>query len=182
MWNCRGFRNKKKQLFARNILTDESDIKLYALTETWLTKDIDGKEIELSFKDMKVYRNDRVENKGGGIAVILSEKVVITKQMEVTTKNNMQSLLLRADNPPLDIVLSYYPPTSWSQYNETMEMFEEINSFLNEEPNNPKLMLEDYNSSGYLNFERNEEKEIEANIVHSNEESVNLTFSTKEDM
>ena len=63
-----------------------------------------------------------------------------------------------------------------------MEMFEEINTFLSEEPDNPKLMFGDYNSSGYLNFERNEENEVEANIVHSNEESVNLTFSTKEDM
>ena len=107
LWNCRGFRNKKKQLFAINILTDESDIKLYAITETWVTEDIEEKEIELTFKDMKVYKNDRVGNKGGGIAVILSEEVVITKQLEVNTKNNMQSLLLRADNPPLDIVLLF---------------------------------------------------------------------------
>ena len=63
-WNARGIKQKSIELFSFLI---NKNINICLVTETWLKTNI-----SLSHNSFKIYRNDRENRNGGGVAIIVN--------------------------------------------------------------------------------------------------------------
>ena len=87
--NCRSLVNKKAELI--NLLySTKADIAI--CTETWLNSTISDSEICLD--NYSLYRNDRTDRHGGGVAILTSNKFIASQPVEYMCNN---SELLRVD-------------------------------------------------------------------------------------
>lgn len=66
-WNARGIKNKSLELFDF-LLSNE--IRICLLSETWLKP-----ANNLNHPQFKIYRNDRISTRGGGVAIIIRNNI-----------------------------------------------------------------------------------------------------------
>ena len=132
---------------------------------------------------MKLFRNDRkTDKKAGGIAVLISDDLIVNEVTEVDTDNEMQTIMIKIDDLKLIIVNSYLPPLATTDYNNSMKHLEQINNYLEQDPDYNINLCGDYNSRNILAYERDEEGEVIANIVNHQDEVMDLTFTKKDDI
>ena len=70
--NTRSINNKHKKDEIQ-ILLHQQNIDILGITESWMTKHI--QDAEISFKGYKIYRRDRIDQRGGGILLYVSNKL-----------------------------------------------------------------------------------------------------------
>ena len=68
--NIRSLINKRDEL---KLLIEKSRPDVILLTETWLSSDIDDREIGLP--DYAIYRQDRSNSIGGGVAILVQNRL-----------------------------------------------------------------------------------------------------------
>lgn len=102
-WNCRGIRNKQIELF--NFLAKEK-VDVALLSETWLAHNVKFKH-----PNFCVYRNDRPEGRGGGVAIVIRKNIKHECIQQVKTKviENIGVSLNMEDNTTLKIFSCYFP-------------------------------------------------------------------------
>lgn len=101
-WNARGIRNKHLELFQFLI---NHNIHICLVTETGLNSNL-----SISNSEFKVYRNDRIDRTGGGVAVII-KKNIRHKLLPIANTSLIENIGIKlfTSTGPIDIYSCYYP-------------------------------------------------------------------------
>lgn len=102
IWNARGIRNKSLELF--QFLVNHG-VDVCCVSETWLNS-----SISIKHKNFYVYRNDREELRGGGVAIIIRRDIQHSLLPIVSTKlvENI-GLKIFTNGSSIDIFACYFP-------------------------------------------------------------------------
>ena len=122
------------------------------ITETKLDPSID--DVTLGLKDYNIWRKDRADGNGGGVA-ILTKKGIITKELEINQDPIVEMKVIEVETNGVNIIITtvYMPPQTsvWSQENyqkiiqETLKSLEEVLQF--SETNSKEILITgDFNS------------------------------------
>lgn len=88
------------------------ELCIFCLSETWLNESVIDREIAIN--GYKVYRNDRNEQRGGGVAVFVSGKLnILCSQMDINVDFEQITLQIKynyANSKPFYITCVYRPP------------------------------------------------------------------------
>lgn len=103
IWNSRGVRNKQHELF--NFLALRK-IQLCLLSETWLDSNV-----SISNSDFYCYRNDRTEQTGGGVAILIKKgiKHQLLPIINTTLIENIGLRLFLQDGISINVYAIYFP-------------------------------------------------------------------------
>ena len=126
--NVQSIKNKSIQL---NNFIINNNIKIAALTETWLRED----GVYLNLPDnYSIIRKDQKHKPGGGIALIHHNSIKINQAITKQDYLSDEVLILNAkhDGRSYDIIIIYAPPDSTSN-------FEYLNKYLNQ--NNKEVII-----------------------------------------
>ena len=108
--NARSIRNKVNELMAQIIL---NDYDLVAITETWLK---DGHDWELNIQGYQTIRKDRVDGKGGGVALLFKDGIrAIVRDDIGAMEDKVESIWVEIRNSKAKkslIGVVYRPPNS----------------------------------------------------------------------
>lgn len=101
-WNARGIRNKKLELFTFLI---DNDVHICLVSETWLKP-----ELSIRHSEFRVYRNDRDDARGGGVAIIIKKNIRHNLLPIVDTKliENI-GIILYTNMGTINIYSCYFP-------------------------------------------------------------------------
>ena len=101
-WNARGIQSKKEQFFDFLI---SNNIQICLLTETWLQS-----QHSIKHKEFYIYRNDRNNSKGGGVAIII-RKNLKHKLIPIVNTNLIENIGIKLffdNNFDIDIYILFY--------------------------------------------------------------------------
>ena len=127
------------------LLTSEENFDIMFLTETWLTDDIsDG---ELSIPGYSIFRRDRFNRKGGGIAIYIKSHIPVSTMKPIySVEQNVETLTLSfRENSPKECAFCviYRPPNQ--SFDVDSQLLEEIAYVIN---HRNALIVGDFNAPG----------------------------------
>ena len=109
--NCRSIRNKTTQL---KTLLEENDTDVALLQETWLHKGDNSIYAEFREKGFKIFKLERAEKRGGGLAILLNRKTCSKMSVSYNYKYDcFDNIVCYATygNIKLNIINIYRPPS-----------------------------------------------------------------------
>ena len=103
-WNANGISNYTCQKQLEYIL-EKKNIKVASLNETYLNE-----THKVYFKNYVIYRNDRVDSRGGGVALII-RKCIKHKLLPITPTQKIENLSAEIiiNNTPIVVTTAYSP-------------------------------------------------------------------------
>ena len=125
--NCRSLVNKKAELI--NLL-DSTKADIAICTETWLNSSISDSEI--CPDNYSLFRNDRTDRRGGGVAILTSNKLMVSQPVEYMCNN---SELLWAEIQLVGckklMIGSFYKPPSMTNPEYLDEISRTVSNMIN---------------------------------------------------
>lgn len=115
---------------------------IIALTETWLSNDIQDSELFHDSKQFTIYRCDRTERRGGGVLLALSKRIP-SSPIHIST--NLESVWATATLNHQKVILGvcYRPPSSSPAF--TNELHDIISTITTKFPSTPLFLFGDFN-------------------------------------
>lgn len=116
-WNARGIRNKKDELF--NFLLNRN-IHVCLISETLLNH-----SISIKHRDFYCYRNDRIQNRGGGVAVLIRKNIEHTLLPPLNTFHieNIGVKIRMSNGSFINIYSCYFPGGNAGRDNVKKQQF-----------------------------------------------------------
>lgn len=132
LWNARSVINKKIDI---EYLIQTENPEIFAICETWLTNND-----KFDIKDYDIIRNDRIEQRGGGLAICIKNDIQYKKiNLNELQNKNIETLAIKISYKRgwLHLLLIYNPCNKVNQ--KDMEHY--INQI-----EKPKLIIGDFNA------------------------------------
>ena len=112
--NIRSLRNSAHLIQLRELAVQQK-LDVITVSETWLNSTVTNAEV--SIDGYKLYRQDRLHKRGGGVCAFIREdiKVSILKDISQVSESYLQQLWLKMQNKKLKSIIvcvSYRPPDS----------------------------------------------------------------------
>lgn len=136
--NIRSFLPKRDVI---SNLVSSSSSNILVLSETWLHSDISDHEVLADLPNFTVFRNDRIDRRGGGVAVAIS-KDISCNCINIQTDLEIIWLLCHATPETVLIGACYRPPHSTPDFARKLIM---LNDLTTEYPNARILLFGDFN-------------------------------------
>lgn len=121
---------------------DACSADVVVLAETWLHEHVDNKELLNCKKDYTIYRHDRIERKGGGILIAVSDEIA---SYDVSIASHLEFLCVCIQINYADFLFCacYRPPNSSSTFCD--EFHDCLNQVVVKFPKAPLFVLGDFN-------------------------------------
>ena len=112
--NCRSLRNKTSDL---KVLLEDYKLDVGALQETWLNKGDKSIYAEIKEKGYKVYKRERAEGKGGGLAILINTLTCIKSSAVYNYKySTFENVVCSVTISKVkQVIINIYRPPSQSQ-------------------------------------------------------------------
>ena len=110
--NIRSLRNTSHLLETKELVKSHR-IDVLTMSETWLNSTVTNGEIAID--DYKIFRQDRLHKKGGGVCAFVKKvlKVTIINELTYTSESNFQQLWMKLQNKKMKTIIicvTYRPP------------------------------------------------------------------------
>ena len=109
---------------------------------------------------MVVYTSRRKTRSGGGVLIITSKLVFVEKKW-CYSDDATEMIAIYTSNLNTTLIACYIPPTNRYNYTNTVEAFDELKEFLNTLPNDVNIIVYGDFNLNCLNYEKNEDDELE---------------------
>ena len=131
--NCRGLllannRNKPRQI---QLEAQSNDSTIIFLTETWLSLKVLDQEIKVHFQNFTLHRNDRVDRRHGGTAILVKNNLP-SKQIKQFSNSYTEAQIIAIKNINTTCFSVYKSPNAQPQHINELLNFLESNLQVNQ--------------------------------------------------
>lgn len=121
---------------------DACSADVVVLAETWLHEHVDNKELLNCKKDYTIYRHDRIERKGGGILIAVSDEIA-SYDVSIAWHLEFLCVCIQINYADFLFCACYRPPNSSSTFCD--EFHDCLNQVVVKFPKAPLFVLGDFN-------------------------------------